>query len=417
MSNVKDVDDPQPVDAVVEPQTVRVLEHMGFQSPVKICKSLQGSIYRAQKPPNLRIAIHSISHTDNDDDRPAVDHNKNNQQQVPSLPVTPTTPSTPCMPVVIKVAHCKLHSKHLAKVGNRVVRVQENILLESDILRFLTHCNDCPPSIIKFYDFITIHPTYMLLMEDGGASLFGFVQSAHKLIKAGVLSANHWKQMVQKVFLQMLESIEFIHAHRVSHFDVSLENFLINDVNVEVTTHAVSGKERVEFMLNDVQIKLCDFGLAEYFSTDNFSTRKNCGKQNYKSPECLKGRDLFDAKKNDIFCLGVSLFMMMVGAPPWSMADESDALYTYMTNGLMKDVLVQWNKSARMDDHFIDLEERIFAPEARRISLSEIRNHAFARQSSHSQPRNGVGKHDIDAVNATQESTHSMQKQTTFGAH
>eukprot|EP00485_Elphidium_margaritaceum_P007447 CAMPEP_0202690092 /NCGR_PEP_ID=MMETSP1385-20130828/5208_1 /ASSEMBLY_ACC=CAM_ASM_000861 /TAXON_ID=933848 /ORGANISM="Elphidium margaritaceum" /LENGTH=48 /DNA_ID= /DNA_START= /DNA_END= /DNA_ORIENTATION= len=48
MSNVKNVKDTQPVDAVVEPAAVRVLEHMGFQSPTKICKSLQGSIYRAQ---------------------------------------------------------------------------------------------------------------------------------------------------------------------------------------------------------------------------------------------------------------------------------------------------------------------------------------------------------------------------------
>eukprot|EP00485_Elphidium_margaritaceum_P022517 CAMPEP_0202711560 /NCGR_PEP_ID=MMETSP1385-20130828/23330_1 /ASSEMBLY_ACC=CAM_ASM_000861 /TAXON_ID=933848 /ORGANISM="Elphidium margaritaceum" /LENGTH=404 /DNA_ID=CAMNT_0049371313 /DNA_START=48 /DNA_END=1262 /DNA_ORIENTATION=- len=384
MSNVENVNDAtQPVAvAVVEPGTVRELEHMGFHSPTKIYKSLQGSIYRAQRPMNLTIDIHSVSHIDDVDEAAADDHDHpphtthttDNQQQTPSSPVTPTTPSTP---VVIKVANRQLHSKHLAKVGNRFYRVHENILLESDILRFLTRSNDCPRSIIKFDDFFTLHHKYMLLMEDGGTSLFGFVQSAHELMAADVLTAAHWRLMVQKVFMQMLESIEFIHARRVCHFDVSLENYLINDVNVEVTTHPVTAKECVKFVLGDVQIKLCDFGLAEYFSTGDFSTRKYCGKQNYKSPECLAKRDAFDAQKNDIFCLGVSLFMMMIGAHPWNVADDSDDLYTYMTSGLMKDVLMQWDKSALMDDDFVDLEQRIFAPQAQRISLAEIRNHAW----------------------------------------
>ena len=110
-------------------------------------------------------------------------------------------------------------------------------------------------------------------MEDGGQSLLHFVQRAHKCIKAQKLDISQWIKMCKIIFKQMVESIDYIHSKNVAHFDISLENFLINDVKINVIQD-----DKLQFCFDDkIQCKLCDFGLAQYFADDNFSTSKFCG--------------------------------------------------------------------------------------------------------------------------------------------
>ena len=52
----------------------------------------------------------------------------------------------------------------------------------------------------------------------------------------------------------MVESIEYIHTKNICHMDISLENYTINDVKI---CESVDGKY-IEFLGDDVQIKLCD---------------------------------------------------------------------------------------------------------------------------------------------------------------
>ena len=54
-----------------------------------------------------------------------------------------------------------------------------------------------------------------------------------------------------------------------------------------------------------------DFGLSSVFSPNStFQSRKFVGKPSYWSPE-VSQRKAFNAKSNDIWCLGVTLFMMV----------------------------------------------------------------------------------------------------------
>ena len=98
-------------------------------------------------------------------------------------------------------------------------------------------------------------------MEDGGdQSLFEFVFNAHNLIQKGYLELTEWHKVVKIIFKQMIECIKYIHSKNVCHFDISLENWLINDVAVNVIK-TTNGK-KVKFCCDDIQIKLCDFGYA-----------------------------------------------------------------------------------------------------------------------------------------------------------
>ena len=96
-------------------------------------------------------------------------------------------------------------------------------------------------------------------MEDGGGSLFDFIQKAHQLIKDSTIAISHWQQVVKVIFKQMLEAIEYIHSKNVCHFDISLENFIINDVQIVITK--MGDVCNMRFVIDDIRVKLCDFGM------------------------------------------------------------------------------------------------------------------------------------------------------------
>jgi len=134
---------------------------------------------------------------------------------------------------------------------------------------------------------------------------------------------------------------------RTCHLDISLENLLIKNA-----TFVPLDAEETQFTVNsNVQIKLCDFGLAEVFEGDSFECAKFCGKTNYKAPEVYAKERAFDARKADVWSLGVVLFCMLVGSPPYNKPSESDQAYLYVKNGIIDQLLFQWERN-----HFITLK-------------------------------------------------------------
>ena len=73
-------------------------------------------------------------------------------------------------------------------------------------------------------------------MENGGHSLFEFISSAHQIIDAGHMDVSEWHKFVKIVFKQMIECIQYLHSLNICHFDISLENFLINN-DIELLTY------------------------------------------------------------------------------------------------------------------------------------------------------------------------------------
>jgi len=157
------------------------------------------------------------------------------------------------------------------------------------------------------------------------------------------------------------------------HFDISLENFLINGVQTE---HIKASKQIRFVNLESVQIKLCDFGLAEYFETEqNFLSNKYCGKIGYQSPEINHKKKGFNAASNDIWCLGVVLFSLSIGTAPWRRAHESDTMFMYIINGQIDKLLTVWNKMHYVDWNWIDLISSIFQYEDKRVDIKAIKEH------------------------------------------
>eukprot|EP00483_Globobulimina_turgida_P000787 UN00788 len=174
----------------------------------------------------------------------------------------------------------------------------------------------------------------------------------------------------------MVECIHFMHARNVVHFDISLENFLINDIKIEVIQNIKTQKCKLKFVSNDIQIKLCDFGLAELFTKEECQSNKNTGKKQYKSPELLSQKQ-FDAKANDIWCFGVCIFMIATGCPPWDVADKTDKTFNYVMKYSIEDLLTYWKIIDDVDDDLIHLLDSIFQCQQDRISIYDIKNHIY----------------------------------------
>jgi len=101
---------------------------------------------------------------------------------------------------------------------------------------------------------------------------------------------------------QLTSAIAYCHEHGVIHRDIKPENLLLD---------------------SNFQLKVADFGLSsdkskfqEYLSTE-------CGTKAYMAPEVLS-KSRYIGEKSDCWSIGVVLFIMLSGNPPFQLADRSD---------------------------------------------------------------------------------------------
>ena len=81
----------------------------------------------------------------------------------------------------------------------------------------------------------------------------------------------------------------------------------------------------------------------------------------------------FNAKSNDIWCLGVCLWVMIFGGLPWDIAINYDQSFKCIINGYIIQLLSHWNKINYVDNELINLFEGIFKFEQDRMTLDEIK--------------------------------------------
>merc|ERR1712154_641183 len=213
------------------------------------------------------------------------------------------------------------------------------IIKEKDILKYLSskkrkQCDH----IVQYLDFFKSNSRYYLIMEHGGHMLFDFVVRVHRYIQSKKLDIVEWHKLI-----------------------------------------------KIKFVSDNIVVKLCDFGLAER----NFDDQKNeeyvdyvhekstkfCGKPNYKSPECTS-KQPFNAKANDVWCVGVVLFMMLIGGNMVNKATMNDKAFEQIINGHIDQLLIKWKRIQYVDRELIDLFNKIFVFEHKRINI-QIQQHSW----------------------------------------
>ncbi|CAB1320705.1 unnamed protein product [Coregonus sp. 'balchen'] len=156
------------------------------------------------------------------------------------------------------------------------------------------------PNVVRLYEVIDTQTKLYLILELGdGGDMYDCIMKHD-----GGLT----EEVAKRYFAQIVHAISYCHQLHVVHRDLKPEN--------------------VVFFEKQGLVKLTDFGFSNKFQPgENLAT--SCGSLAYSAPEILLG-DEYDAPAVDIWSLGVILFMLVCGHPPFQEANDSETLTMIM---------------------------------------------------------------------------------------
>ena len=195
-----------------------------------------------------------------------------------------------------KFSGCIRSMKTIKKAFIDLQEDEKNFMKEIAILRTLDHM-----AILKIYEFYQDDKCFYLIMEycnDG--DLFDKIQ---KEAPFNEYTACH-------VVYQILSAIVYCHSNNIVHRDIKADCILIE--SIENIVH--NGEEFPLF-----HIRLTDFSSARSFNKKKKLTKK-IGTSYFIAPEVLNRNY---NEKCDVWSIGVLLFIMLCGKPPfWGESDK-----------------------------------------------------------------------------------------------
>ena len=215
--------------------------------------------------------------------------------------------------------------------------------LEMKIIKKLQH-----PNIIKVHDIIKTRKLVFIFMDlAASGTMF------ENLVKAN----RPFTERQSKIWsAQLVSAISYIHQKGIAHRDIKLENFLLDA---------------------DFNALLSDFGFACLTtgrSEDEIIKITVCGTPEYMAPEIRTPP--YDAKKTDMFAMGVCIFEMINFHKPWN-ADrltEENLVKTMLSRNYKFHTAIE----KRISDRVKDLINKLLEPNpARRLSAIQMMEHSW----------------------------------------
>ena len=176
-------------------------------------------------------------------------------------------------------------AKVVAKSGLVKSRAKQKLISEIKIHKSLHH-----PQIVAFeHYFEDTENVYILLEMCQHQTLNELLKRRKRLTEIEV----------QCYIVQLIKALKYLHSHRVIHRDLKLGNL---------------------FLTEKMELKVGDFGLATKLDFEGERKRTVCGTPNYIAPEILDGKT-GHSYEVDIWSLGVIIYTLIIGKPPFETRD------------------------------------------------------------------------------------------------
>ena len=150
---------------------------------------------------------------------------------------------------------------------------------------------------------------------------------------------------------EIMLALNFLHSRHIIYRDLKPENILIT---------------------GDGHVKITDFGLAKELKTETECeerTKTFCGTNEYLAPEVILGKSYGESV--DWWALGVVLYEMLAGWPPWTDENKKTLFKKILSEPLCTDDL-------NFSDNANDLLQKMLKKRVKdRIKPENIKKHPF----------------------------------------
>ena len=188
--------------------------------------------------------------------------------------------------------------------------------------------------------------------------LFEYLPNGELFEYINVAKEGFSEKIAKIIFINLINAVETCHISGIVHGDIKPENILLSE---------------------NFEIKLIDFGFSKNIDNGELIYQWS-GTKIYSAPETNQsGAHGYDGIKNDIFAMGVVLFILNFGHYPFESPTLSDYNYKLIIN---KDYDTFWklvNKSnLAISESLKDLIHKMLCfDSSSRISIEEIKTHPW----------------------------------------
>eukprot|EP00727_Mastigamoeba_balamuthi_P002194 m51a1_g11972 putative camk camk1 protein variant 1 (572) ;mRNA; r:830064-832862 len=159
------------------------------------------------------------------------------------------------------------------------------IAKEIHYLKQLSH-----PSIIRYHDVFFTSECLIIVLE---------YATGHELFEEILSRRTFSEREAAMVMHKILNALAYLHTRGIVHADLKPENLMLGDTVIA----------------DNLTVKLIDFGLAHTGASSDPKSTAGRGTLGYRAPELWKGE--IGTPATDMWAMGVILFVMLYGRPPF----------------------------------------------------------------------------------------------------
>ncbi|CAE7234054.1 OSK1, partial [Symbiodinium natans] len=245
---------------------------------------------------------------------------------------------------------------------------------EAQILKRFWH-----PNIVKMHEVVSTRRRSFIIMEYvGGGDLFEYVHKQRRLEQPEA----------RRMFRQIMAGLEEVHAAKVAHGDLKLENLLLDE---------------------EGNVKIADFGLSTALAPGETRITSTYGSVAYAAPEVLQGRE-YVPYPADLWSCGVILYIMICGCEPFKGLDD---------HHLRRQILsASYKIPLFTSPEGIDLIAGLLRVKPwSRFSIAQVRAHAWYRRVEEALPKDAAETLQVKTGHAGCSSLMRLREFTLEIAH